>query len=93
MNFKLTQPRDTDWNYFWSLKQSHRFSKMSWSKKRILDLLSPFTRRGKWALDAGCGSGFFSKYFCDEGMDVVSLDYSQSALEIAHTLTKGRSKL
>lgn len=86
-------PEDKDWNRFWSRPGSQQFSQISWSKRRILNVLEPYAIDGKKALDAGCGSGFFSKYFCDRGMPTVAADYSDSALEMAKTITEGKSKL
>lgn len=89
----LQNPKDSDWNNFWSREQSQRFSKLSWSKRRILDVLLPRCRFGNFALDAGCGSGFFTKFFCDQGLVATALDYSESALKMAGEVTKGAAKL
>ena len=85
-------PRMSDWERYWSLDQTQRFTKISWSKRRILKILEPFVQPRKKALDAGCGSGFFSRYFCDQGMETVSLDYSLKALEMARQATSGRTR-
>lgn len=89
----MRSPEDRDWNRFWSRPASKQFSQPSWSKRRILSVLEPYAAVGKNALDAGCGSGFFSKYFCDRGMSTVAADYSESALEMAKTVTQGKSRL
>ena len=89
---KLELPQTEDWNKFWALEQTKRFTKISWSKRRIMNVVQPFVAKGKSALDAGCGSGFFSRYFCDQGMHTVALDYSQEALHIASELTNGKAK-
>ena len=34
-------------------------------------------------LDAGCGHGIHSKYFCDKGVEIVGVDVSESLLRIA----------
>lgn len=88
----MATPQNSDWNNFWQRTQSQRFGKISWSKQRILNVLSPHAVRGKRALDAGSGSGFFSAYFCDQGMDTVSLDFSQAALDMTAKTTQGRSQ-
>lgn len=90
---KDSYPQARDWNQFWSLEQTQQFTKPSWSKRRIIRVISPYVIKGKNALDAGCGSGFFSKFFCDQGMRTVALDYSEKALEIARDMTKGRARL
>ena len=60
----MSLPQDQDWNRFWSRRESQQFGEVSWSKRRILNVLDPYSRKGQSALDAGCGSGFFSNYFC-----------------------------
>ncbi|MCC6758279.1 MAG: class I SAM-dependent methyltransferase [Candidatus Omnitrophica bacterium] len=89
----LQNPKDSDWNNFWSREQSQRFSKLSWSKQRIIQVLAPRCRKGAFALDAGCGSGFFTRFFSDQGMSATALDYSDSALKMAAEATKGAAKL
>ncbi len=90
--FQLITPQVRDWDRFWKGQKTQK-SDPSWSKRRILDILQPYVRGGKKILDAGCGSGFFSKYFCDQNMDTCSLDYSDSALQITRQVTGGRSKI
>lgn len=89
----LQTPQDSDWNHFWGLSQSQRFSKLSWSKRRILDILKPLCQSGYFALDAGCGSGFFAKFFCDQQMITTALDYSENALQMAREVTRSAAKL
>lgn len=84
---------DTHWDRFWDLEKSKRFGKISWSKRRILRAIEPYCFQGGWALDAGCGSGFFARYFCEAGMKTVALDYSQSALKMAKDATGGRAEI
>jgi len=86
-------PQAKDWDSFWKRDQSKQFGRISWSKRRILRVLEPYCTDGKAALDAGCGSGFFSKYFCERKMQTVSFDYSQGALDMAQKTTDGRSTL
>lgn len=86
-------PGECDWDNFWKRDQTKKFVKESYSKKRIKNVLSRYLGKGKKVLDAGCGSGFFSNYFCDEGMDASSLDYSDAALDIVREMTGGRSKV
>jgi SAM-dependent methyltransferase len=86
-------PKATDWNNFWKRDETVPFTKVSWSKRRLMFLLNPYVRVGLRALDAGCGSGFFSRFFCDKGMDVTALDYSQEALDIASGLTSGQAEV
>lgn len=90
---KLRTPRAEDWNNFWSLDRTRQFTKVSWSKRRLVTLLRPYALAGRRALDAGCGSGFFSKFFCDQGMAVTALDYAREALDIAGRMTEGRAAL
>jgi len=90
---KLVLPRYDDWNKFWESSSSKKRTHVSFSKRRILNIIQPYVVRGKFALDAGCGSGFFSKYFCNEGLQATSLDYSSQALHIAKEMTDGRSNI
>ena len=89
----MQSPQATDWNRFWSKPDSQQFGRVSWSKSRILNILEPYALAGKKALDAGCGSGFFSNYFCNQGMITVAADYSDGALQMARTLTAGKCRL
>ena len=85
-------PDQKNWNQFWTRPQSQRFHQASWSKKRIMQVLQPCLTPGKKALDAGCGSGFFSVYFCDQGMQTVALDYSDAALRATQAAAGGRAQ-
>ncbi len=89
---KEALPQDRDWNHFWGLEQTKQFTAVSWSKRRIIKTVEPYLQPGQKALDAGCGSGFFSKYFCDRGLETVALDFSVKALEITQTMTDQRAK-
>ena len=89
----MDTPQSSDWNRFWSRNQSVQPAEVSWSKKRIMHVIAPYMRKGKKILDAGCGSGFFSRYFCDQGLQTVSLDYSDKALDMARQITQGRSRI
>jgi len=81
-----------DWEQFWSKGKDKDTSDISWSKKRILKTISPYFKPGMRALEAGCGGGFFSKCFCDAGLAVTSLDYSENALEMTRKITSNRSE-
>jgi len=82
-----------NWESFWKRDRIHSRKEISWSKKRILAILSPFAISGKKVLDAGCGSGFFSEYFCERGMKTVSVDYSSEALKMTQGRTQGRAQV
>ncbi len=86
-------PKAQNWNSFWDKNYKDQIDKISWSKKRIISIVKPFIKKNNNALDAGCGSGFFSKFFCDEQMKAVSCDYSSEALEITKRMTNGRSEV
>ncbi len=79
-----------NWDRFWSAEGSVRFTKKSWSKVRIMEVLDGVVREGMQVLDAGCGSGFFSAYFLEKGCRVWALDHSEASLEIARKSTQGR---
>jgi SAM-dependent methyltransferase len=86
-------PGQTHWNEFWGREQSKKFGRISHSKQRIIEVLRPYVKGGEAALDAGCGSGFFSAVFCDYGMKTVAADYSKQALDLAGQNTDGRCRL
>lgn len=86
-------PQSSDWNHFWTSRSQGHLKGASWSKRRIIRVIEPFLKNKNNILEAGCGSGFFSKYFCDLGFNTFSLDYSDKALKITRDLTKGRSKI
>ena len=78
---ELVTPKDSDWDHFWQKDKAKEASDVSWSKRRILKVIAPYVDPGKKALDAGCGSGFFSKYFIENGMATTAVDFSQGALD------------
>ena len=80
-----------EWNNFWTENQDGPFTKPSWSKRRIMNILDKYIDKDMTVLDAGCGSGFFSNYFISKGCKVYSLDYSEKALEIARKITQNKS--
>lgn len=78
------------WDAFWHRRGQKTGVKKSWSKIRIEKLLGRFVNKGDSVLDAGCGSGFFCKYFLAKDCRVTALDYSRKALECTKELTEGR---
>jgi len=84
-------PTEKNWNNFWKKNYVSRFTKESWSKKRMMKLLDDIVRENINILDAGSGSGFFSNYFISKGCNVYSLDYSEDALNITRRLTDNKS--
>ena len=86
-------PQSKEWDHYWSLDQTKRFAKVSWSKKRIISILDRYVKKDGYALDAGCGSGFFSNYLFNCSVNVFSADYSQEALDMAKQVTKGHTQL
>lgn len=86
-------PEVKNWDHYWALDETERFTKISWSKRRIMQVIEPYLRRDLKILDAGCGSGFFSKFFIEKGLKTISLDYSPQALDIAQKKTQGKGKV
>ncbi len=86
-------PQSPEWNSYWSLDQTKKFTKISWSKKRIMAVLAKYVQENKKALDAGCGSGFFAKYFSDQGLQTTAFDFSKEALKITEHLTQGKVRI
>ncbi|HNX75630.1 MAG TPA: class I SAM-dependent methyltransferase [Candidatus Rifleibacterium sp.] len=70
-----------NWNRFWQIDHNPG-QKLSWSKRRIINLLKPYVKSGARVIDAGCGSGFFSNHFNKNLMQVLALDYADSALAL-----------
>ena len=85
-------PNADSWNSFWHMNNVPA-GKPSWSKRRIMNVLDRYLQKAETALDAGCGSGFFSKYFCDKGLRTWSLDYSDDALLLAKKVTAGKAHI
>ena len=80
-----------EWDRFWA-HQKGDVKGVSWSKKRIQNILDSYVHPGLKVLDAGCGSGYFSQYFIARGCETYTLDYSQDALNLAKKITKGSSQ-
>src|SRR3989338_8443364 len=91
--FKKLMPQEKDWERFWTQGSPSKDGKVSWSKKRICDVLKKYVTLDHQALDAGCGSGFFSAYFCNCGMKTTAIDYSEKALAMAQRVTRGKAKI
>ena len=91
MNETISLPDNKDWDLFW--KQDKVHINISWSKRRITSLLSNYINSKINVLDVGCGSGFFSNYFCQYCNKVSSLDYSNKALELTRKITGGKTEL
>ena len=79
------------WDNFWQMRGTAKA--VSWSKKRIIGLISHYAKPGMYILDAGCGAGFFSSYFISRGCNVYSMDYSEKALCIAKNITDNKSRM
>ena len=88
----MNNPHASDWDAFWK-KSQKKSQEISWSKRRIINIIEPYATAGKKVLDAGCGSGFFAKYFCDLSLQTTALDYSRQALEIAQLQTENRANI
>ncbi len=88
-----SNPKEGEWNHFWTSQNYKSIQKTSWSKKRIIKVIAPYLKSAKNVLDAGCGSGFFSKYFFDRNLNVTALDYSAKALAMTKIMTEGRVTL
>lgn len=85
-------PQAKDWEQFWIRESAQKFGNISWSKKRIIRVLDKYGQSGQKALDAGCGSGFFSAYFGSRGLKTTALDYSDQALAMAQKATAGQAR-
>ncbi|HPJ17016.1 MAG TPA: class I SAM-dependent methyltransferase [Candidatus Woesebacteria bacterium] len=88
----MNLPSENNWNSFWNSNKQSQFTKISWSKKRIEEVLLKYIKKNCTVLDAGCGSGYFSNMFLKYNCQVYSLDYSKEAIDIAKKLTSGQAK-
>jgi SAM-dependent methyltransferase len=88
----MTNSMKSNWDHFWSI-QSKKTGSISHSKQRILSILEKHTINCKTALDAGCGSGFFSRFFISRGITTYALDYSAKALEMTLKVTEGKANI
>lgn len=69
-----------EWEKYWKGKKVEA----SINKRRMMEALDGYTRG--MVLDAGCGSGFFSKFFVDKNCNVFALDYSRESLKLTGSL-------
>lgn len=81
-----------NWNIFW-FNQKEKSQQVSYSKKRIINILNNYIKTNCSVADAGCGSGFFSKYFLTLTNKVFSIDYSESALKLCKKNCENKTKL
>ncbi len=85
-----SETNSQNWNVFWKAETEFSRAKISWSKRRILKLLTPYLSAGLKVLDAGAGSGFFSKFFLEKNCSVTALDYSSQALTLTRQNTENK---
>lgn len=52
--------------------------------KELVELIKTKQIRGGKALDVGCGTGNYSFYLAQNGFEVVGVDFSQKALDVAN---------
>lgn len=78
------------WEKFWrdNYRQNQRISH---SKKRIIGVVEKYVGNFQTALDAGCGSGFFSQYFVSRGLKTYAVDSSEQALKLTSHKTQGKA--
>jgi SAM-dependent methyltransferase len=74
----------------------HAGDKLSWNnlyeRPYMLSIFDDFS--GKRILDAGCGTGFYSKYAIDKNADVIAVDASQKMLDhVAESISSPKLKL
>jgi 2-polyprenyl-3-methyl-5-hydroxy-6-metoxy-1,4-benzoquinol methylase len=82
-------PNNQSWNKFWA-EDAWKCHEVSWSKKRMERIIQSCEFIPGSILDAGCGSGYFSKMFLDFGWDVIAVDYSSEALHMVRRKTGGK---
>lgn len=86
-------PDERAWDRFWARATPRADRGPSWAKTRIRQMVLSQVSTPGHVLDAGCGSGYFSKMFFDLGWTVTALDYAPEALEATRGLTQGQVEL
>ncbi len=90
---RVETPGQGNWDNFWKQDRLVRKKEISWSKRRILEVVVPFIKNGGRILDAGCGSGFFANYFAELGLESFACDFSDEALHMTSSRSGGRVKV
>lgn len=80
------------WDSFWESKSKGEFRNLRPRQKRAINILDRYVCSGMIVCDAGCGSGFYSKYFISKGCTVYCIDYSEKALELTKKNTEGKAE-
>lgn len=82
-----------DLRAFWINKPFSDPGQAGWALSRFGHLLTALELRpGDRVLDFGCGTGWSSEMLARMGMDVVGMDISPAALEMARATTAGRGE-
>jgi SAM-dependent methyltransferase len=82
-----------NWDSFWKKSDQSALKVTSWSKRRVLSVLELYLFGKNRVMDAGCGSGFYSSFFCEKGLETIALDYSDAALDLTRDCTSGRAQV
>jgi len=78
--------KSLDWNNWWNSPLSKFLNFKSISKKAILKLIKCYLKKNESFLDVGCGSGYYSKELLSYASAVISLDFSEVALNKCHEI-------
>lgn len=62
---------------------------VAWLREHVIDALGLLDLNRRTLLDAGCGDGFWSAVFHDEGFEVTGIDQSLAGIDIARTKYPG----
>jgi cyclopropane fatty-acyl-phospholipid synthase-like methyltransferase len=55
-------------------------------------IMGPYARPGMRVLDAGSGSGYFTRFFMGRAAEVTALESSAAGLELTRKTTEGRAR-
>lgn len=80
-----------DWSR-WFYDAMYRFTRPDWdtglTPPEVVALIENHHSQGR-ALDLGCGTGTHSIYLAQHGFEVVGVDFSPKAIELAHQKARG----
>jgi len=92
----MTKADETNYDKIASIYLHHANDKLSWNnlyeRPYMLSIFDDFT--GKRILDAGCGTGYYSKYAIEKNAEVIAVDASEKMLDyVKETISSPALKL
>lgn len=78
--------KSLDWNKWWNSPISKFLNNRTITKKAILKLIKLYLKKNESFFDVGCGTGYYSKELLSYTRKVISLDFSDVALDKCHKI-------